>query len=60
MIRTGQTFADFQTIFLYLARESQTPRENLRIDLYDKLITLIQDRLITIITDLVIYKQLVD
>jgi hypothetical protein len=60
MMRTGQTFADFQTTFLHLAGESQTPRENLRMDLYDKLITPMQDRLMTIITDLVTYEQLVD
>src|SRR5438045_9036368 len=34
MMRTGQTFAEFQTQFLHLADEAQIPMESLRVDLY--------------------------
>src|SRR6201996_4111297 len=37
-----QTFATFQTKFLHLAGEGQTPRESYRLDLFDKLPTYLQ------------------
>src|SRR5438045_6677500 len=45
MMRTGQTFAEFQTQFLHLAGEAQIPMESLRLDLYDKLTTPLQEKL---------------
>src|SRR5438045_8405757 len=45
IMRTGQTFAEFQTQFLHLAGKAQIPRESLHLDLYDKLTTPLQEKL---------------
>ena len=45
MMRTGQTFTEFQTQFLHLAGEAQIPMESLCLDLYDKLNTPLQEKL---------------
>src|SRR5438045_2620858 len=45
MMRTGQTFTEFQTQFLHLAGEAQIPMESLHLDLYDKPITPLQEKL---------------
>ena len=45
MMKPGQPFVEFQTQFLHLAGEAQTPAENLRLDLYDKLTTQMQEKL---------------
>jgi hypothetical protein len=44
-IKAGDSFTDFQTTFLHLAREGQIHSDNLRLDLYDKLTTQLQERL---------------
>ena len=45
MMRTGQTFTEFQIQFLHLAGEAQIPMESLCLDLYDKLTTPLQEKL---------------
>jgi hypothetical protein len=45
MMKPSQPFVEFQTQFLHLAGEAQTPAENLRLDLYDKLTTQLQEKL---------------
>ncbi|KUJ19082.1 uncharacterized protein LY89DRAFT_773187 [Mollisia scopiformis] len=42
LMMIGQPFAEFQTQFLHLAGQAQTPAEDLRLDLYDKLTTQLQ------------------
>jgi hypothetical protein len=37
MIKTIETFPNFYTRFLHFASEGQIPKEDLRLDLYDKL-----------------------
>jgi hypothetical protein len=44
-MRTGQTFTEFQTQFLHLAGEAQIPAESLRLDLFDRLTTQLQEKL---------------
>ena len=44
-IRTSQTFIEFQTEFLHLAGEAQIPAECLRLDLFDRLTTQLQEKL---------------
>lgn len=45
MMKPTQTFVEFQTQFLHLAGEAQIPAESLRLDLYDKLTTQLQEKL---------------
>ena len=42
VMAAGQPFTEFQTQFLHLAGQAQTPAEDLRLDLYDKLTTQLQ------------------
>ena len=44
-MKTTQTFVEFQTQFLHLAGEAQIPAESLRLDLYDRLTTQLQEEL---------------
>src|SRR5438552_6672441 len=44
-MRAGQTFTEFQTQFLHLAGEAQIPAESLRLDLFDRLTTQLQEKL---------------
>jgi hypothetical protein len=57
-MKTGQPFAEFQTTFLHLAGEGQVPKENLRMDLFDKITAPLQERLAAILVDLDTYEQL--
>jgi hypothetical protein len=41
-MKLSQSFSEFQTQFLYLAGKAQVPRESLRLDLYDRVITVFQ------------------
>src|SRR6266536_3789651 len=59
-MKSNQSFAEFQTIFLYLAGEGEVPVDSLRLDLYDKLTTQLQERLAVILVDLDTYKKLAD
>jgi Zinc knuckle len=58
VMRTGQSFSDFQTNFLHLAGEAQIPITSFRLDLYDKLTTKLQDRLAAVLDDLESYEKL--
>jgi hypothetical protein len=58
VMRTGQPFAEFQTTFLHLAGEGQVPADSLRLDLYDKLTTPLQERLAVMLEDLDTYAKL--
>jgi len=53
-----QIFAAFQTKFLHLAGEGQTPRASYRLDLFDKLPTHLQRMLLPVLDDLETYEQL--
>jgi hypothetical protein len=57
-IKASEPFADFQTIFLHLAGEGQIHSDNLRLDLYDKLTTQLQERLAATLEDLDTYQKL--
>src|SRR6266487_7205207 len=59
-MKSNQSFAEFQTIFLHLAGEGEIPADSLRLDLYDKLTTQLQERLAAILVDLDTYKKLTD
>ncbi len=59
-MKSNQSFAEFQTIFLHLAGEGEIPVDSLRLDLYDKLTTQLQERLAAILVDLDMYKKLTD
>jgi hypothetical protein len=58
VMRTSQSFAEFQTTFLHLAGEGQVPADSLRLDLYDKLTTPLQERLAVMLEDLDTYAKL--
>jgi hypothetical protein len=58
MMQSNQSFADFQTTFLHLAGEGQAPTDNLRMDLFDKLTTPLQERLVALLIDLDTYEKL--
>jgi hypothetical protein len=58
VMRTSQSFAEFQTTFLHLAGEGQVPEVSLRLDLYDKLTTPLQERLAVMLEDLDTYAKL--
>jgi hypothetical protein len=57
-MKAGEPFADFQTTFLHLAGEGQIHSDNLRLDLYDKLTTQLQERLAATLEDLDTYQKL--
>jgi hypothetical protein len=57
-MKAGESFADFQTTFLHLAGEGQIHSDNLRLDLYDKLTTQLQERLAATLEDLDTYQKL--
>src|SRR6266536_1722395 len=59
-MKSNQSFTEFQTIFLHLAGEGEIPVDSLRLDLYDKLTTQLQERLAAILVDLDMYKKLAD
>jgi len=44
-MKTSQSFVEFQTQFLHLAGEAQIPAESLRLDLFDRLTTQLQEKL---------------
>jgi hypothetical protein len=44
-MKPSQTFVEFQTEFLYLAGEAEIPAQSLRLDLYDRLTTQLQEKL---------------
>jgi hypothetical protein len=44
-MKTSQTFVEFQTQFLHLAGKAQIPAESLRLDLFDRLTTQLQEKL---------------
>jgi Zinc knuckle len=58
VMRTGQAFIEFQTIFLHLAGEAQIPSTSLRLDLYDKLTTQLQTPIAAMLEDLDTYDKL--
>ena len=37
LIKLSETFADFYICFLYLARQAKIPKDNLELDLFNKL-----------------------
>jgi hypothetical protein len=55
---TNQSFAEFQTTFLYLAGKGQIYESNLRIDLYNKLFTDLQKGMASHLVDLDTYDKL--
>ena len=57
-MKASDSFADFQTTFLHLAGEGQIHSDNLRLDLYDKLTTPLQERLAATLEDLDTYQKL--
>jgi hypothetical protein len=57
-MKASESFADFQTSFLHLAGEGQIHSDNLRLDLYDKLTTQLQERLAATLEDLDTYQKL--
>jgi hypothetical protein len=58
VMKSGQSFTEFQTNFLHLAGEGQIHSDNLRLDLYDKLTTQLQERLAATLEDLDTYDKL--
>ena len=58
MMKPSQSFAEFQTQFLHLAGEGQTPLENYRLDLYDKLTIRLQEKIAVTLDDLPTYQRL--
>src|SRR6266536_1694946 len=59
-MKSNQSFTKFQTIFLHLAGEGEVPVDSLRLALYNKLTTQLQERLAVMLVDLDTYKKLVD
>ena len=57
-IKETQTFAEFQTKFLSLAGRAQIPRDNLRIDLYDKVQLSLRRGIAPMFHTLALYKEL--
>jgi hypothetical protein len=57
-MKASESFADFQTTFLHLAREGQIHSDNLRLDLYDRLTTQLQECLTAKLEDLDSYQKL--
>jgi hypothetical protein len=57
-MKTGQSFAEFQTMFLHVAGEGQIHSSNLRMDLYDKLTTELQTGLASHLVDIDTYEKL--
>jgi len=57
-MRTCQTFIELQTQFLHLAGEAQIPAESLRLDLFDKLTTQLQEKLAAQLRTLDTYEEL--
>jgi hypothetical protein len=58
LMKASESFAEFQTTFLHLAGEGQIHSDNLRLDLYDKLTTQLQERLAATLEDLDTYQKL--
>ena len=58
MMKVTQPFAEFQTQFLQLAGKGDIPDENLWFNLYNKLTSLLQDRLAAVLEDLDTYNKL--
>jgi Zinc knuckle len=58
MMRSNQSFAEFQTQFLHLAGEGQVPLENYRLDLYDKLTVRLQEKIAVTLDDLPTHERL--
>jgi hypothetical protein len=58
LIKPSQSFSEFQTQFLHLAGEVQVPRESLRLDLYNRVTTILQKGIASNLRLLPIYKEL--
>lgn len=57
-MKTAETFLEFQTKFLHLTRAGNIAAENLRDDLYDKLIIRLQNAIALVLLDLSSYSVL--
>jgi hypothetical protein len=60
MMKPIETFADFHTRFLHLAGQAQIPKEDLRLDLFDKLTLELQRTVLPIYSTLQTVKELLD
>lgn len=58
MMKSNQSFTEFQTQFLHLAGEGQVPPANYRLDLYDKLTVRLQEKIAVALDDLPTYQRL--
>ena len=58
IMKSNQSFTEFQTQFLYLAGEGQVPPDNYRLDLYDKLTVQLQEKIAVALDDLPTYQRL--
>ena len=59
-MKTIETFVDFNTYFLHLASQAKIPKEDLQLDLFDKLTLELQRTILPIYSTLTIVKSLAD
>ena len=60
MMKPSETFADFHTRFLYLAGQARIPKDDLQLDLFDKLTIELQRTILLVYSTLTTVKTLVD
>jgi hypothetical protein len=60
LMKSTETFLDFHTRFLQLARQAKIPSDNLQLDLFDKLTLELQRTVLLVYTILSTEKALVD
>jgi hypothetical protein len=60
MMKATETFANFHTRFLHLVGQAQIPKEDLRLDLFDKLTLELQWMVLPIYSTLQTIKELLD
>jgi hypothetical protein len=58
LMKSSQSFSEFQTEFLHLAGQAQVPRESLRMDLYDRVTPALQKGVAPILRLLPTYEEL--
>jgi len=59
-MKTIKTFSAFQTCFLHLASQAQTPQEDLMPDLFDKLTLDLQQAVLPVFTTVKMLKEFMD
>jgi hypothetical protein len=60
MIKPLETFADFHTRFLHLARQAKIPKDDLRLDLFNNLALELQRTVLLVYSTLTTEKTLAD